>query len=105
MFAAGQLHDFDKITDIDGFFDDFTTGFECQGWYERHLQLSRHHLQDKRGVRDDVNLIDVLEMVADDVTAGMARSGDVYPVEVSDGVLQRALANTVEMLKGQVVVR
>jgi len=35
----------------------------------------------------------------------MARSGSVYPLEMTDEILQRALSNTVELLKGHVVVK
>jgi hypothetical protein len=44
-----------------------------------------------------VNLIDVLEMICDCVCAGMARSGNVYPVNISSEILQKAVKNTVEM--------
>ncbi len=56
------------------------------------------------GVRDDVNLIDVLDFIADCVMAGMARSGSVYPLKLSPELLETAFQNTVEMLKRQVVV-
>jgi hypothetical protein len=56
------------------------------------------------GVPKDVNLIDVLELIADCVMAGMARSGSVYPFNVDTEVLKRAFDNTAELLKSQVVV-
>lgn len=52
----------------------------------------------------DVNLIDVLDFIADCVMAGMGRSGSVYPLKLSPKLLERAFQNTVEMLKSQVVV-
>jgi len=36
--------------------------------------------------------------------AGMARSGSVYPLQLSPELLERAFQNTVEMLKREVVV-
>ena len=101
---AGQQHDPDKLTDIDGFHRDFVTGFTQTGWWDRHRQLNRHHLNMADGVRDDVNLIDVLDFIADCVMAGMARSGSVYPLQLSPELLERAFQNTVELLKRQVVV-
>lgn len=68
------------------------------------LVVGRHHLNMEDGVRADVNLIDVLDFIADCVMAGMARSGSVYPLKLSPEVLERAFQNTVELLKGQVVV-
>jgi len=56
------------------------------------------------GVPADVNLLDVLEHITDCVMAGMARSGSVTPLCLPDEVLQKAFANTVELLKSRVVV-
>jgi hypothetical protein len=101
---AARVHDRDKITDIDGFHRDFVTGFAQTAWWDRHRQLNRHHLNMADGVREDVNLIDVLDFIADCVMAGMARSGSVYPLKLSPELLERAFQNTVELLKGQVTV-
>lgn len=104
LAEAATRHDEDKLTDIDGFHADFVTGFEQTGWWDRHRRLNRHHLLQADGVPEDVNLIDVLDLIADCVMAGMARSGSVYPLEISDEVLRRAFDNTVEHLKSQVLV-
>jgi hypothetical protein len=101
---AAACHDTDKLTDIDGFHADFVTGFAQTGWWDRHRQLNRHHLLQPDGVRDDVNLIDVLDMIADCVMAGMARTGSVYPLNIDPDVLRRAFDNTVELLKSNVKV-
>lgn len=101
---AASVHDFDKLTDIDTFYADFRTKFEQTEWWDRHRQLNRHHLTESDGVRDDVNLIDVLDFIADCVMAGMARSGSVYPLHLSPELLEKAFQNTVQMLKDQVVV-
>ncbi len=101
--AAGR-HDFDKLSDIDGFHRDFVTGFKQTGWWDAHRGLNRHHLLQADGVRDDVNLIDVLDFIADCVMAGMARSGSVYELKLSPELLEKAFQNTVTLLKSQVVV-
>ncbi len=97
-------HDTDKLTDIDGFHADFLTGFKVTEWWDRHRKLNRHHLQQEDGIPADVNLIDVLDFIADCVMAGMARSGSVYPLQLPPELLERAFQNTVEMLKHEVVV-
>lgn len=99
-------HDRDKITDIDGFHADFVHGFSegHTGWWERHRALNRHHLTMADGVRDDVDLIDVLDFIADCVMAGMARSGSVYPLQLPPELLEKAFQNTVNLLKSRVVV-
>lgn len=101
---AMLAHDKDKLTDIDGFHRDFVTGFKQTEWWDRHRKINRHHLLAPDGIPADVNLIDVLDMIADCVMAGMARTGTVYPLELSDGVLKVAFINTIEMLKREVVV-
>lgn len=101
---AGQNHDPDKLTDIDGFHADFVTGFKQTAWWDRHRKLNRHHLTQDDGIPVDVNLIDVLDFIADCVMAGMARSGSVYELKLPPELLERAFQNTVELLKRQVVV-
>ena len=72
-------------------------------WSRLHYSvLERHHLG--RHCPEDVNLIDVIEELCDCVCAGMARSGDVYDVDVPEEVLTLAVKNTVELLKESVEV-
>jgi hypothetical protein len=97
-------HDRDKLTLIEWFHGDFVTGFKKTGWWDNHRKITRHHINSPDGVRDDVNLIDVLEHIVDCVMAGMARSGSVYELKLDDALLQRAFQNTVEMLKREVTV-
>jgi len=101
---AASHHDHDKLSGIDHFHSDFRTGFKEHGWWDNHRKVNRHHIDKPDGVPEDVNLIDVLEHVADCVMAGMARSGDVYPITLPDEVLQRAVKNTVESLQGTIQV-
>lgn len=104
LAEAAANHDTDKLTDIDGFHADFVTGFAQTGWWDRHRAINRHHLTQEDGIPEDVNLIDVLDFIADCVMAGMARSGSVYPLELPEGLLEMAFQNTVTLLKSQVVV-
>lgn len=104
LTQAAGCHDYDKLTMIDEFHRDFATGFKQTEWWDRHRTLHRHHLSQSDGVPEDVNLVDVLEWIADCVMAGMARSGTVYKLELPTAVLLRALDNTVELLKAQVTL-
>jgi hypothetical protein len=104
LAEAATQHDADKITDIDGFHADFIVGKVAGGaWLARHYQLNRHHLLTPDGVRDDVNLIDVLDFVADMVMASAARGSD-FPIVISPDVLMLAFTNTVELLKAHIEV-
>jgi hypothetical protein len=104
MLDLSARHDHDKISDIDGFHRDFVTGFKQTTWWDNHRKVNNHHLNMADGIRDDVNLIDVLDYIADCVMAGMARSGSVYDITLPDDVLQKAFKNTTELLKRNVKV-
>jgi hypothetical protein len=105
LYVAMGNHDKDKINDIEGFHRDFQTGFNQTTWWDAHRKLNRHHLTHEDGIPADVNLIDVLDFVADCVMAGMARSGNVTPLQLPPDLLERAFQNTVELLKNQVTVQ
>lgn len=102
--GAADVHDADKLDDIDGFHRDFLTGFKQTTWWDNHRRIWRHHLGQPDGVPDDVTLLDVLEYVADCVMAGMARSGSVDKLELPAEVLERAFQNTVAQLTALVTV-
>lgn len=104
LIEAEEKHDPDKISDISGFHADFITGFKQTTWWDKHRKLNRHHLNQEDGVPVDVNLIDVLDFIADCVMAGMARSGSVYPLKLSPELLEKAFQNTVELLKKEILV-
>ena len=72
-------------------------------WARLHYdELERHHL--KKYCPEDVNLFDVVEMICDCVAAGMARSGEIYDIDIPADVLTKAVENTVEILKSHVEV-
>lgn len=104
LARAAREHDHTKLEGIDQFYDDFKVSFKTTDWWDTHRRVERHHLIQEDGVREDVDLIDVLEFIADCVMAGMARSGSVYKLELPDALLQKAFQNTVDKLKRRVVV-
>ena len=72
-------------------------------WSQLHYnELERHHL--KRHCPDDVNMFDVIEMICDCVAAGMARSGDIYDLDIPSDILQKAVLNTANLLKEEIEV-
>lgn len=76
--------------------------FKKQDWWKTHLS-ERHHLNDK--CPEDVNLVDVLELICDCVSAGLARTGTVYDIEVPIDILEQAVQNTVKMLIDNIEVK
>jgi hypothetical protein len=100
---AGWNHDFTKRAYLEEFLDALKAGnIKESKWYKLHITRERHHL--KSHVPEDVNLIDVLEQLTDCVMAGLARSGEIYDIDLPDELLQTAYKNTVELLKKQVEV-
>ena len=107
---AGKNHDWTKTHEPyrSNFYRDLCNTiegrikFEDGQWNKDHYALERHHLLKR--CPDDVNLIDVIEMICDCVCAGMARSGEVRDLEISQDILLKAVRNTVEMCKEAVVL-
>lgn len=103
-FIAEQImnratkHDHTKTENIYQFYDAIKSNhIKNTFWYQMHISSERHHL--KSHVPDDVNLIDVIEHLVDCTMAGLTRSGTIYDVDIPVEVLQKAVANTVELLK------
>ena len=103
-------HDHTKISHFDQFFEDFSkhrldpdnVNFKQLPWWKIHM-TERHHLNDS--CPENVDLLDVLEMIVDCVCAGKARSGEVYPIELSNDILQRAVKNTQKLLESNIRVK
>lgn len=109
MKKSAAAHDNTKISGIAEFHNDFAHmqsgkpgNFVDMHWYKDLHLKERHHL--KARCPDDVNLIDVMEMIADIVMAGMARAGKVYDDDLSADVLMKAYKNTIELLAKNTVV-
>ena len=106
---AGKNHDWTKTGEYEiEFFRDFKAALEGKQefidgtWWPMHVTAERHHLL--AHCPDDVNLVDVLEMIADCTLAGLTRSGTVRPVEINDEILKKAVDNTVQLIKNMVEV-
>lgn len=104
LLDAANDHDNTKLAHMNDFYEALTSGkVKDSRWYRMHTTEERHHLLTK--APEDVNLIDVLEHMTDCVMAGMARSGEIYDIELSSELLQLAHKNTVELLKSQIKVK
>ena len=97
MLEQSKEHDHTKLgKHLSAFTKELANNFETEEWYKMHCETERHHLL--KHVPKDVNLIDVLEMVADGVCAGLARNGSCYDIEIPEEVLLKAVKNTQELL-------
>lgn len=101
-------HDWTKLEFIDEFHKDFEetqksgANFTELAWYKRHITEERHHID--RRCPEDVTIFDLLERIADITSAGMARSGNVFPDNIDPETLKRAYQNTIELIKSHIEV-
>jgi len=108
MTEAGENHDCTKKSQERMFYRDFCstlndgTDFVNGEWYQLHVKAERHHLL--AHCPEDVNLIDVLEMIADCVCAGLARNGNVRNIELNDDILHKAAENTIDLIQSMIIV-
>lgn len=108
FFLAGLKHDFTKKNFEKEFYNDFVAtmnegaDFVNGRWYQNHIYDERHHPLSY--CHDDINLIDIIEMVVDCTVAGLARSGEVRPIEVNAEILNKSVANTTKLIQRMVVV-
>lgn len=109
MQTKGMLHDWTKSgINEQLFYQDFLntikygTDFVSGEWYQLHINTERHHLLSR--CPEDVNLLDVIEMIADCVCAGKTRSGEIRGLEITPEILQKAMENTVKLVDSITVV-
>lgn len=106
IHRAGLKHDYTKKSDEELFYENFLstmnngTNFVEDEWYQLHVNEERHHLLSR--CPNDVNLIDVIEMIADCTCAGLARSGEVRGLEINTEILEKAVENTVKLIVNEI---
>ena len=102
IIKRGDIHDWTKKEKEDLFYREFIETlkdgkkFTDGEWFNYHINTERHHLT--RKPVEDINLIDVLEYISDCYCAGKARSGNVYPLTISDSDLRKAFENTCKLV-------
>lgn len=109
LVDRGDYHDWSKLEYFDQFAKDTleredTPDFKQREWYKIHTSEERHHINAR--VPDDVNLIDILELIADCCVAGKTRSGTVNDdfLVIPQSVLNEAYWNTVQLVKDNIQV-
>ena len=107
MMKMSQNHDITKFSAAKMFYDDMRktldggADFVKGEWYQTHIRAERHHPMSY--CHEDINLFDILEMVCDCVCAGLARSGEVREITISDDILQKAVKNTAKLIESNCI--
>lgn len=102
-------HDHTKTEKEELFYRDFKNTLETDAdftkeeWYQYHIHEERHHPTSY--LHPDFNLLDLLETICDCVCAGLARSGEVRPMEFNDDIVKLAIQNTIKFLTGRIEVK
>lgn len=109
LTERGINHDWSKIYYFDKFSQDTLErqdipNFKDREWYKIHTVEERHHINAR--VPDDVNLFDIIEMIADCTIAGKTRTGEVDNefLKLPDKVLIDAYWNTAKLISSRVEV-
>lgn len=98
----GDIHDWSKDTLAELYYNDYVDSkrnnkdMHKGEWYKYHFEHERHHLMNS--VPEDVNLLDVIEFIADCCCDGIAESGEPEKMEISDKLLRQAFDNTIKMI-------
>lgn len=105
MHRQAELHDLTKISHIDEFHSNFSTGFKEKDWWELHQEKERHHFNEEKYIPKDINLIDIFDQIIDGCMAGMARSGSYRQEFISPELLKIAYDNTVKLLLNEIKIK
>jgi len=104
LYNIGLRHDYSKLYNMTEFYDSYVKSYEdknytfCKDkWYSEIHSKERHNLQDYPP--DDINLLDVLEYIADRVMGDLGRWGRYKEYKLSPELLTKAYNNTIELLK------
>jgi len=78
--------------------------FKSREWYRKHVTTERHHI--KTFCHEDINLLDVLEMIADITSAGIGRYNnfDWKFAELDEKILLKAYENTIQLVLDNIKV-
>lgn len=102
IILAYNNHDWTKMSytpeHFQKFYNDFRNKFENSEWVKMHYATERHHLATEEGIRDDVDLIDVIEYLADGLVSGLGRTGKYREANVTGELLLKAFRNTEKKL-------
>lgn len=104
LVGMGKIHDWTKLENFDleyGFLVSNNVkdeDFLQSNWWWKHITDERHHVKDYTHL--DVNLLDILEWIADRVCAEKGRTGSINMkyLDIDPLILVRAYFNTIKLL-------
>lgn len=95
-------HDWTKMVEAQLYYENFLssvingTDFTNEEWYQLHIHNEKHHPLSH--CHDDVNLLDIIEMIADNVCSAKARGDKIEDLKIPEDILNLALKNTVKLI-------
>ena len=107
--AKMYFNDRTKILAEKDFYCDFRNTLETgvdftkSEWYQMHIREERHHPTSY--LHEDFDLLDLIETICYCVCAGIARSGEVRPMEFDDKIVKIAVENTIKLLKNNICLK
>ena len=99
--SRASRHDFDKLSDIDSFYRAHQSGWKDIEWWENHKKISNHHPDLSK---EDIDLLDIIEMIIDCSVAGLARNGRIFNIAIHPEILQKAFDNTAKLIENNITL-
>lgn len=104
LLEGAKRHDYTKLIYEDLFYKNYREAllkkqdFCDNDFYKLHISTERHHPNES--LKEDFNLLDLLEMISDVMAASLARTGKMPDeVNLKEGILKLAFKNTVKLVK------
>lgn len=112
IMQNGRKHDFTKKENELDFYNDYKstiekgTNFVEGQWYKLHCEKEKHHEEGYELHKDELTLLDVIEIMVDKISSAAARSGEVkcYDINLSQEEIMKCFDNTIEYIKDKVKI-
>ena len=105
-----RWHDYSKLEHEKLFYKNYLEAvnkeipFEESEFYKLHLEVERHH--PNKNLKDDVNLLDIIEMICDCIAAQAARNGSKpNDIPLDEGILELAYKNTIKYINDNITIK
>lgn len=112
IMQNGRKHDFTKKDYELDFYNDYKstiekgTNFVEGEWYKLHCEKEKHHEEGYELHKDELTLLDIIEMMVDKISSAAARSGEIkcYDIKLSQEEIMKCFDNTIEYIKDKIKI-